>query len=114
MLEASCDSTTHSSRTLVIIYPGLYINVGFLTYPNDLMIQADPTHQLYLEIIMENVAELKCIKRNSMLLSSRCKAMSEVHTYSVFSTFHAFSGIVPVKLMFLRTLTTSYRLVKQL
>ena len=73
MLEASCDSTTHSSRTLVIIYPGLYINVGFLTYPNDLMIQADPTHQLYLEIIMENVAELKCIKRNSMLLSSGCK-----------------------------------------
>jgi hypothetical protein len=59
------------------------------------------------------VAELKCIKRNSNLLSSRCKAMSEVHTYSVVSTFHAFSGIVPVKLMFLRTLTTSYRLAKQ-
>jgi hypothetical protein len=48
-----------------------------------------------------------------MLLSSRCKAMSEVHTYSVFSTFHASSGIVPFKLMFLRTLTTSYRLAKQ-
>jgi hypothetical protein len=52
MLEASCDSSTHSSRTLVIIYPGLYINVGSLTYTNDLMIQADPTHQLYMEIIL--------------------------------------------------------------
>jgi hypothetical protein len=40
MLEASCDSSTHSSRTLLIIYPGLYINGGPLTYPNDLMIQA--------------------------------------------------------------------------
>jgi hypothetical protein len=68
---------------------------------------------MYMEIIMKNVAELKCIKRNSMLLSSRYEAMSEVHTYSVFSTFHASSGIVPVKLMFLRTLATSYRLVKQ-
>ena len=37
--------------------------------------------------------------------------MSEVHTYSGFSTFHAPSGIVPFKLMFLITLTTSYRLL---
>jgi len=111
MLEASCDSSTHSSRTLVIIYPGLYINVGSLTYTNNLMIQAYPTHTW--RSYWKNVAELKCIKRNSMLLSRRCKAMSEIHTYSVFSTFHACSGIVPFKLMFLRTLTTSYRLVKQ-
>jgi len=63
MLEASCDCSTHSSRTLVIIYPGLYINVGFLTYPNDLMIQADPTHQLYLEIIMEKCGRMEMYKK---------------------------------------------------
>ena len=81
MLEASCDSSTHSSRTLVIIYPGLYINVGSLTYTNNLMIQAYPTHTW--RSYWKNVAELKCIKRNSMLLSSRCKAMSEF-TLTVF------------------------------
>jgi hypothetical protein len=63
MLEASCDSSTHSSRTLVIIYPGLYINVGFLTYPNDVMIQADPTDQLYLEIIMEKCGRIEMYKK---------------------------------------------------
>jgi hypothetical protein len=62
MLEASCDSSTHSSRTLVIIYPGLYINVGSLTYTN-LMIQADPTHQLYMEIILEKCGRIEMYKK---------------------------------------------------
>jgi hypothetical protein len=63
MLEASCDSSTHSSRTLVIIYPGLYINVGSLTYTNDLMIQADATHQLYMEIILEKCGRIEMYKK---------------------------------------------------
>ena len=63
MLEASCDSSTHSSRTLVIIYPGLYINVGSLTYTNDLMIEADPTHQLYMEIILEKCGRIEMYKK---------------------------------------------------